>query len=640
MEFKQPEVLFALFFLIIPLLVHLFQLRKFQKEDFTNVKFLKRISRQTRKSSRLKKFLVLTTRLLALACIIFAFAQPYFPAENETGTQAQKIIYLDNSFSMQAPGTAGELLNAAVQDLLKNLPEDETFSFFTNNATFDEISTEELKDQLQEIEYSDEILDFNGINLNAARLGSKEGQKEVILISDFQQNLEIPASLRENSLNYIFVNQQPQEFVNLSIDSLYIAGQNPENIQLQFYLSGNTAQQEPISVAVYDGEELLARQTVELNDNFEAEGTFQLPNIEIAEGKIEIEDNALYYDNSLFFSLNPPEGIQGMVIESEGADSAFLSRIFSEPDFNLEIFPLENVDYNKLSKASFVILNKPENISPTLTSALKKITSEGGIITIIPPVKSHNLNPFLQNINGPVLGENIDQERLITNIAFEHPLLENVFEKRVQNFEYPRVQNFYNVQASGNNVLGFQDNSAFLTEKDNIFLFTAALNDENSNFKNSPLVVPVFYNIGLSAVSLPQLYYETGKENEIDIPAENRGDEVVSLRQGEESFIPLQQSFPGRVRITTSDLPDRAGNYQVIFNEEQLGNLSFNYHRRENLFQNQDVENIENVEIYNSVSDYFEATEAASQHTLLWKSFVIFALIFLMTEMLLLKYLK
>ena len=39
MQFKNPEILYALFLLLIPIIVHLFQLRKFQKVTFTNVAF-------------------------------------------------------------------------------------------------------------------------------------------------------------------------------------------------------------------------------------------------------------------------------------------------------------------------------------------------------------------------------------------------------------------------------------------------------------------------------------------------------------------------------------------------------------------------------------------------------------------------
>ncbi|MFN3968968.1 BatA domain-containing protein, partial [Flavobacterium sp.] len=43
MQFKHPEILYFLFLLVIPILVHLFQLRRFKKEYFTNVQFLKEL---------------------------------------------------------------------------------------------------------------------------------------------------------------------------------------------------------------------------------------------------------------------------------------------------------------------------------------------------------------------------------------------------------------------------------------------------------------------------------------------------------------------------------------------------------------------------------------------------------------------
>ena len=136
MQFKHPELLYALFFLLIPIIVHLFQFRKFQKEDFTNVAFLKEVTLQTRKSSQLKKWLTLLTRLLIFAAIIFAFAQPFSSKKNAFNTKTETVIYLDNSFSMQAKGNQGELLKRALQDIITNIPEDETFSLVTNDNTY------------------------------------------------------------------------------------------------------------------------------------------------------------------------------------------------------------------------------------------------------------------------------------------------------------------------------------------------------------------------------------------------------------------------------------------------------------------------------------------------------------------------
>jgi hypothetical protein len=78
MQFKYPAVFYFLFVLIIPIIVHLFQLQKFKKIAFTNVQFLQKISLETRKSSRLKKLLLLATRMLCFLALLFTFSQPYF----------------------------------------------------------------------------------------------------------------------------------------------------------------------------------------------------------------------------------------------------------------------------------------------------------------------------------------------------------------------------------------------------------------------------------------------------------------------------------------------------------------------------------------------------------------------------------
>lgn len=115
MHFKHPEILYFLFLLVIPILVHLFQLRRFKKTYFTNVKLLKELQQQTHKTSTIKKWLLLATRLLLLTFLILAFAQPFFEAKESQQKQNELVILLDNSFSMQAKGENGELFKKAVQ---------------------------------------------------------------------------------------------------------------------------------------------------------------------------------------------------------------------------------------------------------------------------------------------------------------------------------------------------------------------------------------------------------------------------------------------------------------------------------------------------------------------------------------------
>ncbi|MEL6975892.1 MAG: BatA domain-containing protein, partial [Bacteroidota bacterium] len=101
MQLKHPEILWGLFLLVIPIIVHLFQLRRFKKTPFTNVAMLQKIMIDSQRANQLKKWLLLFTRLLLLAALIIAFAQP-FTAKNQSEKEKETVIYLDNSFSMQA----------------------------------------------------------------------------------------------------------------------------------------------------------------------------------------------------------------------------------------------------------------------------------------------------------------------------------------------------------------------------------------------------------------------------------------------------------------------------------------------------------------------------------------------------------
>jgi hypothetical protein len=113
MQFKHPEILYFLF-LLIPLLVHLFQFRRFKKY-FTNVRFLAALSVQTRKSSKIKN-----------GCYLAAdYCYPYYHrfcatlfCSKDKENATNEMYILDNS-SMQAKGKQGELLKRAVQELLE-----------------------------------------------------------------------------------------------------------------------------------------------------------------------------------------------------------------------------------------------------------------------------------------------------------------------------------------------------------------------------------------------------------------------------------------------------------------------------------------------------------------------------------------
>jgi len=183
MQFKHPEILYALLLLIIPIIVHLFQLQRFVKVPFTNVAFLKNIERQTRKSAKLKKWLVLISRLWALSCIILAFSQPYF-SESSALLNVNVTIYLDNSYSMQAKGEQGQLLKSAAQKLIENNNlQNSVFTLITNDKNLKNLDANSIKNELIDLDYSPNKLDLNTVLLKAkSNLSDKTNTSNKIVL--------------------------------------------------------------------------------------------------------------------------------------------------------------------------------------------------------------------------------------------------------------------------------------------------------------------------------------------------------------------------------------------------------------------------------------------------------------------------
>ncbi len=642
MQFKNPEILYALLLLIIPIIVHLFQLRRFEKVAFTNVQFLKNITLQTRKSSQIKKWLTLFTRLLLLASIIIAFAQPYQASKTSFNTKSETVIYLDNSFSMQAKGTNGTLLNTAIQDLIEHVDENETIHIFTNDFNFPNTSIKAIKNDLIELSYSSTQLNYDAVVLKGQKAFSKDkgSVKNLLLISDFQQK-DDPLVLNNDSLvNYRLVQLQPKNGYNVSIDSLYISKANVETLELTVNLSNQGNPSETLSVSLFEDDQLMAKSAVVIGKN--AEAIFTIPNDIAFKGKITIDDPNLNYDNALHFNIDKKERIKVLIVNEANAE--FLSKLYTNDEFDLSIVDSKELNYNNIIDQNLIVLNELKNIPKALISTLKTFSDDGGSILIIPSVQSdsNTYNQLFNTYSLPNFSSKVETEKLITKINFSHPLLSNVFDKKVDNFQYPKVNSFNKLSnaVGANNILSFEDNAPFLTQANNIYVFTAALDESNSNFKNSPLIVPILYNIGKQSLKLPRLYYNIGTKNTIDINTTLLQDAILKLSNAETSVIPMQQTYSHKVQLTTDDYPNTAGTYEVKNKDKVIQHLSYNYDRKESNLNYLNLSQVSNSVKNSSVASAIDAIKSTTNVNELWKWFVIFAVAFLIIEMLILKFLK
>ncbi|SEE65780.1 N-terminal double-transmembrane domain-containing protein [Tenacibaculum sp. MAR_2010_89] len=648
MQFKHPEILYFLALLIIPILVHLFQLQKFVKVPFTNVAFLQKLVLQTRKSSRIKKWLILATRLLLLCCIILAFSQPYF-SNKKADKQEHFFLYLDNSLSTNTEGNKGDLLKVAIQELIENLSEKATYSLQTNNNFHQNKTASELKDILLKIENTSEEKTLKDVFLKISTEKTTHNSiNKSIIISDFQNSSEDVFKNFNESTSYVQLTPQLKE--NLSIDSISVNDTNSSNFEINILIRNQGIAKNNIPIAIYKNKKLINKQTFNIKEDSIQKVVFSIQKTPEFLGKVLLNfKDAFSFDNSYYFSLVTNEKINVLSI---GEQTSFLNKIYTKDEFNFLQSSIKNINYNAIPKQQLIILNEIENLPETLITSLLDYLNKGGDLTIIPSknISITSYNKLFKKLGiGRILEKNTDSLK-ITSVNFKHPIFKNVFEKKVSNFQYPNtVSSYSSLLKNSSNILFFENNTPFVSQvnlpKASVFWIAAPLLRSNSNFTNSPLIVPLFYNMGKQSLQLSKLYYIVNKKNNIDINKQLGKEVVLAINNENNSFIPLQQVYQNKIRITTNNQPLKAGFNYISQQKDTLKSIAFNYNKKESLLNYLTLKSIVDLQnnnsiISTSVKDTLRSIHKKNEVQWLWKWFLILSIVSLLLEILILKFFK
>ncbi|NBU80925.1 MAG: hypothetical protein EBS55_04680 [Flavobacteriaceae bacterium] len=642
MQFKHPEVLYFLFLLVIPILVHLFQLRRFKKEYFTNVQFLKEISIQSRKSSTIKKWLLLLTRLLLLTVLILAFAQPFFAARDSKKNTNEMYIILDNSYSMQAKGKKGELLRRAIQDLLEHTPEVQNFSLITNSDNYWNTDIKSIQKDLQDLKYS--ASSFRLDNLIAKINARKSAfNKDIIVITDavgLESNQT--KSFRKED-NVYFIIPEAEQKNNIAIDSVYIQQTLDSFYEIGIKLSANGEDFKDIPIALYNKNKLVAKTLINFETNTKTIN-FTIPK-EDFNGYVSVSDKGLIYDNSYYFSISK-QSLTNVISIGEIDKSKFMTRIYTNDEFNYNNFPISNLDYNLLEKQDAIVLNELSDIPQALQTTLKSFVSKGGNLILIPSKENNltTLNSFVANFGAIQFKSTTQAEKKVTKINFNHPLFSSVFEKKIDNFQYPSTKTAFGLNSTTPSILSYDDQSPFLTslpnELSSVYIFAAAINKTNSNFQNSPLIVPIFYNMAQSTQKTGVNALIIGEGQPFVVDALLSKDEILTVKNSSESFIPVQQLMNTKVKMAFNESPSEAGNFSIFNGANLVQNISFNYNRTESNLALANPDAANKFKEIDDIETVFNTIQTERTDTQIWKWFVILALFFIALEVLIQKFVK
>lgn len=674
MSFLYPQFLFALSALLVPVIIHLFNFRRYKKIFFTNVSLLKDIETSSKSVKQLKNLLVLLTRLLGLAFLVLAFAQPIIPlSQNSAGsTTNQVIIFVDNSQSMGV-FTGGkswlELAKLAAGEVIEKKGRKASFHILTNDF---------MQSEMNELGRDDAISSVNLISVTPRRRTLNEivnrikaisdqqanGLTECYFVSDFQRNqLDLAEVNPDTALFFNFVKIGNQSFSNLSIDSCWMVNfrasfQGRDSLTVRIRnLGSEDLEKQRLRLYVNDKQVWIG--SIDLSKQDKKDVTIPLDHQTFGtyNCRIELSDNTLDFDNQLFFSYQIDSSTTVYYIGPDKYSPPF-EAVFTEP-FRYSKDLETNIDISVLNSSSCIIYSGSGNLSSGLTDVINKRVSEGASLILIPADSSlsGNFNDLLSRLSAGQFQAFDTALSGISSVNISSDLLNSVIRKLPDNPNLPWARGHFVLKPSSRSavedILLFDNGPALRRipyENGNIFLFCFDLSESRSNMVRHSLFVPIMINAAFSGNRKYSLYNILGHDELVDVDYPSGTDEVFHLKGKDMDIIPeirrglngTQLQFDQQVRFP--------GNYEIRLSNEFVRNVSFNYGREESnldCYEREEIEDVLsehgelNARLYSGeFTEVISSLGKSASHVALWKYCIILALMFFIGEALILKLIK
>ena len=673
MHFLFPAFLFALLSLAIPVLIHLFNFRRYQKVYFSNVQFLKEIQEQQSSRRNLKERLILFARLLALTFLVLAFAKPYIAGRNGTGTGKQKdvSIFVDNSYSMETINSDGSLLDDAkrqAREIAASYSINDRFQLLTQDFEGRHqrlLSRDEFNDAVDTVKISPSSRSLQQIvNRQQSLLTLHNDASGVLyIISDFQKNMSGGQMVKtDTGLSVNLVQLKASLLPNVAVDSVALLsavhrpGESEKLVVSLHNYAGEEAKKIPLKLLINGAQKALGSYTIK-------PGSVQYDTLIFSglqagwqRAEITLQDNPVTFDNQFYFSFNVKQQMPVLLIDG-GTANPYLKAVFAaDAFFNTTRVPDGNVDYASLSAYPLIVLSDVNTVSTGLSQQLKSYVKKGGTLVVFPSanIDIANYKDFLQSLNAGYPEKLVTADVKVTGLNLQNPVFKNIFENFPQNPDLPSAKKYYQLSTAGSNAENLMSLpgrqtfwGSYTSGKGKVYVTAVPLNEDFGNLPRHALIVPVMFRIALLSGRDASLYYTLGRDETIEVPQVSSDEkQLLKLVKGVQSIIPGVKQIEGSTLLYIADQLQQIGIYDLKKQDSTVAILAFNDNRSES-----DLRYFTAAELARLVpqaTTVLEAGKGSLKNTLaetnfglqLWKLCIILALIFLGFEILLIRFLK
>lgn len=694
MNFLFPTFLIGLAAIAIPIIIHLFNFRKYKKVYFTNVQFLKELKQESDSKSKLKEWLILAMRILAITCLVFAFAQPFIPGKTKV-VAGEKVasIYIDNSFSMESTNKKGTLLENAKEyatEIANTFNASDKLQLLTNDFEGKHqrfVSKEEFIEQLNDVKISSASRSLNDVLKRQQDFlqNSTSKNRRIYALSDFQKNSSVILKTDvDTTIAINFIPIASTEVSNVYIDSVWFESpvqqfETQQNIHaIIINKSTKDIENGTLKLFINNAQVSLSSFDVTAGSKKDVSISFTVKTKGVNKGVLKIEDYPITYDDDFYFSFNAQTTISVLVINGKETRTAGNFRSLMQDD-SLFVYKENNeasIDYGDFSNTNIIVLNELSTLTSGLTSELQKFVSGGGSLVIFPAKKSDfdSYNAAFKNLQLPQILRLDSVNTKTQGVNFEQGLYEGVFDKIDQRMDLPKVFEHFEFSKTTNSnsqALVLLQNGQFLISLNplgngKIYLFSIPTDETSSNLLKHAIFVPTLIKMSILSLKPSPVYYKTAINEAIILnTASNFSDKPLHIINDNASssststvtdatkkldIIPEHRVVNNATILFTQNQITEAGHYSVMENEVPVKDLAFNYNRKEsdmNFISTEDLQKqIDEMSLKNITiimpgeKSLTNGLQEVNDGKKLWKLFLILALMFLLSETLIIRLFK
>ena len=409
MKFLYPSVLWALTALLIPIAVHLFNLRRHRLEYFSNTELLKTIHQENKRTRRLKHLVALLLRCVFIAALVLAFAFPYRPAADSAFDAEEDVVgvYVDNSMSMKALSERTTLLDdarASARQLVGQYPPSTRFLLLTNSFEVQNespMNQEEMLDRIDRMSPDGPPVRMSGVLDRFAMLRQYHGLYAVPMRSSVRSNLSIDTLW----LGSPVMQAQLANEVHVIVHNW--GDQAVQGVPVNLTMDGRVVAASTVDVEPQGTSELIMQILPETTGSIRCSAT--------------LTDYPIVFDDVYDFVIEPRSTLR--VVELGQAAPTGVALVFADdPQYGYEAMNPNRFDLNALSKAQLVVVDATSEINATLRQTLEEDAAEGTSVL------------FFHDEGA------VDTNRLtVSDLALQHAFFDDMVLEIPQHADLPKV---------------------------------------------------------------------------------------------------------------------------------------------------------------------------------------------------------